>query len=363
MANDLKTLQNALAKKYGDRCLVLGTDSDDEYDLQRVSSGSVNLDLALGGGIPVGRIIEYYGKESVGKTTMALIAMREFQKAFPDKYVSFIDIEHALQKELPIELGLDMNKLTLTKDLTGEETFDLIEALALSDLYSCICVDSVAALLPTSEQENNMDQQSMGLQARLITKGLRKITPILDAHNVTLIFLNQLRDQIGGFSAYGTPTNTTGGKGLKFFCSVRVEFKKGEPIKDPVTKDDVGHIVNSKCVKNKTALPNKVSSFTLLYGHGIDKVIEVADYLVLVNLLSKGGAWFSFKDSEGNVIKDNKGTDLKFQGKDKVVDYLRENEDFFEYLLDDLENGVATTIEDIINFFNSKDNTSEPNND
>ena len=356
MSNDLKSLQVSLAKKYGDHCLVLGTESDDEYNLERVTSGSINLDLALGGGIPEGRIIEYYGKESVGKTTMALIAMKEFQKAFPDKYVSFIDIEHALQKDLPVDLGLDMTKLTLTKDLTGEETFDLIEALAMSDLYSCICVDSVAALLPVSEQENNMDQQSMGLQARLITKGLRKITPILDAHKVTVIFLNQLRDQIGGFSAYGTPTNTTGGKGLKFFCSVRVEFKKGEPIKDPITKDDIGHIINARCVKNKTALPNKVASFALMYGSGIDKTIELTDYLILVNLLSKGGAWFSFKDEEGNVLKDNNGNDLKFQGKDKVTEYLRNNEDFYNFLVEDLENGVATTINDVKNFFTSKGN-------
>lgn len=353
MNAEFKSLQKELTKQFGDQAFTLGIDGDDLYQVQTVSSGSVNLDLALGTGLPVGRIVEYYGSESVGKTTMALLAMKEFQKRFPEKYVGFIDIESALDITLLKNLDIDMNKISLSKGLTGEQAFDLIESLIISNLFSIICVDSVTALIPLSEQENGMDQQTIGLQARLLSKGLKKISPLADKYGVTILFLNQLREKIGTFSAYGTPTTTSGGRALRFYSTIRLEFKKGEPIKDPNdSKKDIGHIINARCVKNKIARPNKQATFPLVYAQGVDKIAELADYMILTSLVTKGGAWLSIKKDDQFVKRwiDGHDFEMKWQGKQSLIDYLKQDESLAAILLQSIEEESVFTVDDLINF-------------
>lgn len=357
MNAELKSLQKELVKQFGDQAFSLGADSDELYQVQTVSSGSVNLDLALGAGLPVGRIVEYYGSESVGKTTMALLALKEFQQRFPEKYVGFIDIESALDISLLKSLDLDMDRISLSKGLTGEQTFDLIESLIVSDLFSVICVDSVTALVPLSEQENGMDQQTIGLQARLLSKGLKKVSPLADKYNTTIIFLNQLREKIGTFSAYGTPTTTSGGRALRFYSTIRLEFKKGEPIKDPNdSKSDIGHMINARCVKNKISRPNKQAAFPLIYAQGVDKIAELADYMILTGLVSKGGAWLSIKKDD-QVIKRNIGDteiDMKWQGKQNLIEYLRQDTAFANLVIRSIETESIFTVDDFIAFNNEE---------
>lgn len=353
MDAELKSLQKELVKQFGDQAFTLGVDGDALYQVQTVSSGSVNLDLALGTGLPVGRIVEYYGSESVGKTTMALLALKEFQQRFPDKYVGFVDIESALDIALLKSLDLDMDRISLSKGLTGEQAFDLIESLIVSNLFSIICVDSVTALIPLSEQENGMDQQTIGLQARLLSKGLKKISPLADKYGTTILFLNQLREKIGTFSAYGTPTTTSGGRALRFYSTIRLEFKKGEPIKDPEdSKKDIGHIINARCVKNKISRPNKQATFPLVYAQGVDKIAELADYMILTGIVSKGGAWLSVKKDD-QVIKrwfNGQEIDMKWQGKQNLIEYLRNDESLSDILMQSIESETIFTVDDLIAF-------------
>ena len=353
---EIKALQKELLKNFGDNAFVLGSEADEDYAVETVSSGSLNLDLALGTGIPVGRIVEMYGNESVGKTTLAILIMREFQRRFPDKFVGFFDIESALNIALLDSLGIDRDKIYLSKTLTGEQTFDIIESIISSGMFSCLVVDSVSALIPISEQEASMEQGSIGLQARLISKGLKKIVPLADKYGTTVIFLNQLREKVGTFSAYGTPTTTSGGRALKFYSSVRIELKKGEPIKDPNdSKKDIGHMVNAKIVKNKVSTPNRVASFPLIYGFGVDKIEEIADYMILTGLVSKGGAWISMKDRDGNLVKrklNDETIELKWQGKSAFVEYLRQDEGLTTLILNSIECEQALTIDDVISWIN-----------
>lgn len=353
--SEIKALQKELLKNFGDNAFVLGSEADEDYAVETVSSGSLNLDLALGTGIPVGRIVEMYGNESVGKTTLAILAMREFQKRYTDKFVGFFDIESALNISMLDSLGIDRDRIYLSKTLTGEQTFDMIESIISSGMFSCLVVDSVSALIPISEQEASMEQGSIGLQARLISKGLKKIVPLADKYDTTVIFLNQLREKVGTFSAYGTPTTTSGGRALKFYSSQRIELKKGEPIKDPNdSKKDIGHIVNAKIIKNKVATPNKVASFPLIYGIGVDKVEEVADYMILTNIVSKGGAWISLKNN-GDIAKrklNNEEIELKWQGKAAFVDYLRQDEELTTLILNSIESEEVLTAEDVVLWIN-----------
>ena len=347
---ELKSLQKELEKKFGSNAFLLGSEAEEDYTVSTVSSGSLNLDLALGTGIPVGRVVEIYGNESVGKTTLTLLMLAEFQKRYPEKMVAFFDIESALNIKLLDGLGIERAKIYLSKGLTGEQTFDVMESIIASGMFSCIAVDSVSALIPVSEQEASMEQGSIGLQARLISKGLKKIVPLADRHDTTVIFLNQVREKVGTFSAYGTPTTTSGGRALRFYSSVRIELKKGEPIKDPNdSKKDIGHMVNAKIVKNKVADPGKVASFPLLYGRGVDKIEETADYMILTSLVTKGGAWLSMKHN-GELLKrtiDGEIVELKWQGKQAFVDYLRKDEDLTLLIMNSIENEQVLTIEDV----------------
>lgn len=352
---EIKALQRELEKKFGSSAFLFGSEAEEDYTVETVSSGSLNLDLALGTGVPVGRIVEIYGNESVGKTTLTLLILAEFQKRYQDKLVAFFDIESALNIRLVDALGIERARISLSKGLTGEQTFDVMESIIVSDMFSCIAVDSVSALIPISEQEASMEQGSIGLQARLISKGLKKIVPLADKHKTTIIFLNQLREKVGTFSAYGTPTTTSGGRALKFYSSVRIELKKGEPIKDPNdSKKDIGHIVNAKVVKNKVADPGKVASFPLLYGRGVDKIEEIADYMILTGLVTKGGAWLSMKHN-GEVMKrtlEGKVIELKWQGKQAFIDYLKKDENLAILISNSIECEEALDIAAIASWIN-----------
>lgn len=349
--NSIDSILKDIAKQYGEGTVMVLAESDD-YNVQRVSSGSMNLDMALGGGFPVGRTLELYGPESGGKTTVAMLHAAEMQKAFPDKYVLFLDLEGTLDRNLALSYGIDDRKLLVSQPMSGEEAFNIAESFIRSGTVSLVILDSVSALLPEAEDKAAMEQQSIGLQARLMSKALRKITPICTQTNSTFLFVNQIREKVGVM--YGNPEVTSGGRGLPFYASVRIHIRAGEKIPDPVNKDEtMGHIVNVRVVKNKTARPFKVAAFPLFYGVGVDRVAEIADIAVVANIVERAGSWIRIKGEDGkplvrkvNVMRESGEelieTPINFQGKEKFVQYLREDPAFYELLKKAVFGGTVT---------------------
>ena len=322
MANDkadklkaLKLTLDKLDKTYGKGTVMKMGDSPDE-NVEAISSGSLGLDMALGvGGYPKGRVIEIYGPESSGKTTLTLHAIAECQKK--GGIAAFIDAEHAFDRFYAENLGVDIENLIISQPDHGEQALEIADNLIRSGAIDMVIIDSVAALTPKSEIEGEMGDSKMGLHARLMSQALRKLTASISKTNCTVIFINQLREKIG--IMFGNPETTTGGNALKFYASIRLDIRRSTQIK---SSDGVvmGNKTRVKIVKNKVAPPFKLAEFDIMYGEGISKVGEIIDLAVEAEIINKSGSWFSYD-----------GTKLG-QGRDAVKSLLKDNPDLMETL-------------------------------
>ena len=280
-------------------------------DIQVIPTGCLDLDVALGvGGLPRGRVIEIYGPESSGKTTVALHVVAEAQRA--GGVAAFIDAEHALDPVYAKKLGVDIDQLYVSQPDTGEQALEICEALVRSGAIDVVVIDSVAALVPKAEIDGEMGDSFVGLQARLMSQALRKLTGIVNKTNCTCIFINQLREKVGVM--YGNPETTPGGRALKFYASVRIDIRRGEQLKDG--SNVVGNRTKAKVVKNKVAPPFRVAEFDILYGEGISKEGSLLDAAVSLDIIHKSGAWFSYGDQRIG------------QGRENTRKYLKENPEF-----------------------------------
>ncbi len=306
-------LDNALKqieKDFGKGAIMRLGEAADRMNVEVISSGSLAIDIAVGvGGFPRGRVIEIYGPESSGKTTVALHAVAEAQKQ--GGIAAFIDAEHAMDPVYARNLGVDINNLLISQPDNGEQALEITEALVRSGAVDIVVVDSVAALVPKAEIEGEMGDAHVGLQARLMSKALRKLTGIISKSKTVVIFINQLREKVGVM--FGNPETTTGGRALKFYSSVRLDVRKGELIK--ANNENVGARTKVKVVKNKVAPPFKTAEFDLMYGEGISREGSLIDMGTAFEILDKSGTWYSYQ-----------GTRLG-QGKENVKAYLKEHAD------------------------------------
>ena len=308
----VKEAMASITKGFGDG-LIMKLGERSSMKVEAIPTGSINLDEALGiGGVPKGRIIEVYGAESSGKTTLSLHIIAECQKQ--GGIVAFIDAEHALDPVYAKALGVDVDELLISQPDYGEQALEIADTLVRSGAIDLIVIDSVAALVPKAEIDGEMADQQMGLQARLMSKGLRKLTGSLNKYKTTMIFINQVREKIG--VTYGSPITTTGGKALKFYASVRMEVKRLGAVKQG--EAIIGSETQVKVTKNKVAPPFKEAEFEIMYGKGISKVGEIIDAAIDRDIISKAGSWFSFNEQSLG------------QGKEKVRAELETNAELLE---------------------------------
>ena len=312
----MKALENALAqlnKTYGKGSVMKFSDVAADSNLQVISTGCLDLDMALGvGGLPRGRVVEIYGPESSGKTTVALHCVAEAQKN--GGVAAFIDAEHALDPVYAKKLGVNIDELYISQPDTGEQALEICEALVRSGAVDIVVIDSVAALVPRAEIEGDMGDSFVGLQARLMSQALRKLTGVISKTNAVAIFINQLREKVGVM--YGNPETTTGGNALKFYASVRLDVRRGEPLKNGA--EIIGNRTKVKVVKNKVAPPFKVAEFDIIYGEGISKFGSLLDIAVERDIIHKSGAWFSSQDQRIG------------QGRENARQYLRDHPELAE---------------------------------
>ena len=288
-------------------------------NIEHISTGSLSLDIALGiGGLPRGRIVEIYGPESSGKTTLSLHCIAEGQKNGGN--VAFIDVEHALDPTYAAALGVDVDSLLVSQPDTGEDALEIAEALIRSGAIDVIVIDSVAALVPKAEIEGEMGDSHVGLQARLMSQALRKLTAVISKSNCVVIFINQLREKVGVM--FGNPETTTGGRALKFYSSIRMDVRRVETLKQG--GEMVGNHTRIKVVKNKVAPPFKQAEFDIMFGKGISKEGDVLDLAASVGIVQKSGAWFAY------------GGDKIGQGRENAKAYLREHPE----IMDEIEHKV-----------------------
>lgn len=307
---------SSIEKQFGKGAIMrLGTAENAQKQISTTSTGCMSLDAALGtGGVPKGRIVEIYGPESSGKTTLTLHVVAEAQKN--GGVAAFVDAEHALDTSYAKRIGVNLEELLVSQPDTGEQALEIVDMLVRSDAVDVIVVDSVAALTPKAEIEGDMGDHHVGLQARLMSQALRKLTGSVAKSNCTVIFINQIRMKIGVM--FGNPETTTGGNALKFYSSVRLDIRRIAAIKQ--SDEVVGNRVRVKVVKNKVAAPFKEAEFDVMFGTGISKVGDVLDLAVQHSLVQKTGAWFSYKDQRLG------------QGREKVKDFLSENTAIFTEL-------------------------------
>lgn len=308
----LKLTLDKLDKAYGKGAVMRLGDSK-VVDVETISTGSITLDAALGiGGLPTGRVVEIYGPESSGKTTLTLHAIAEAQKK--GGIAAFIDAEHAFDKTYAKKLGVNVEELLIAQPDDGEQALDIAEHLIRSGAIDICVIDSVAALVPRSELEGDMGDSKMGLQARLMSQAMRKLTGAINKTGCCCIFINQLRDKIGVM--FGNPETTTGGNALKFYSSVRLDIRRIGAIKDK--EDILGNRTRVKVVKNKMAPPFRKAEFDIMYGEGISKLGEIIDLGVDLDILNKSGSWYSYGDTKLG------------QGRESVKDLLRDNPELAE---------------------------------
>ncbi len=296
-----------ITKQFGDGSIMKLGDAYKSTHVEVIPSGALSLDLALGGGYPKGRVIEIYGPESSGKTTLTLHAIAEIQRA--GGTAAFIDAEHALDPAYAKRVGVDTENLLIAQPDNGEQALEIVETLVRSSAVDLVVVDSVAALVPQAEIDGDMGDSHMGLQARLMSQALRKLTGIISKSKTTVIFINQIRMKIGVM--FGNPETTTGGNALKFYASVRLDIRRTGQIK--IGEEVVGNRTKVKVVKNKIAPPFRTAEFDIMYNEGISKTGDVLDLAVLHNIVGKAGAWFDYNDAKIG------------QGREASKIYLKEN--------------------------------------
>ncbi len=319
----LKLTLDKMDKTYG-KGTVMKMSDQAISDVDAIPSGSLGLDVALGvGGYPRGRVIEIYGPESSGKTTLTLHAIAEAQKA--GGIAAFIDAEHAFDRFYAENLGIDLENLIISQPDNGEQALEITDNLIRSGAIDIIVIDSVAALTPKSEIEGEMGDSKMGLHARLMSQALRKLTASISKTNCTVIFINQLREKIGVM--FGNPETTTGGNALKFYASVRLDIRRSTQIKD-ANSNVLGNKTKVKVVKNKVAPPFKTAEFDIMYGEGVSKIGEIIDIGVDYEIIKKSGSWFSYEDTKLG------------QGRDAVKAVLKDNPD----LMDELEEKIRAAL-------------------
>lgn len=311
-----------ITKQFGDGAIMkLGESHASDVDL--FSSGALSVDLALGGGFPKGRIIEVYGPESSGKTTLTLHAIAEIQKS--GGTAAFIDAEHALDPQYAKKLGVDTENLFVSQPDNGEQALEICETLVRSNAVDLVVVDSVAALTPQAEIEGEMGDSHMGLQARLMSQALRKLTGIINKSHCTVIFINQIRMKIGVM--FGNPETTTGGNALKFYSSVRVDIRRIGQIKDG--ENIIGNRTKVKIVKNKIAAPFRIAEFDIMYNEGISKTGDAVDLGVQYGIVGKAGAWFDYKDAKIG------------QGREAAKQYLKDNPKVMDEIVKKVKEAAA----------------------
>ncbi|MBQ3495074.1 MAG: recombinase RecA [Clostridia bacterium] len=326
MEDKLKALEKVLheiEKEYGKGAIMKLDQSAANLTIDTISTGCIAVDVALGiGGLPRGRVVEIYGPESSGKTTLALHVIAQTQKT--GGIAAFIDAEHALDPVYASKLGVDLDKLYISQPDCGEQALNIAEMLVESSAIDLIVIDSVAALTPKAEIEGEMDDSAVGMQARLMSKALRKLTPVINKTNTCIIFINQLREKIGVM--FGNPETTTGGKALKFYSSVRIDVRKADAIKDG--SGIIGNRTKIKIVKNKLAPPFKSAECDIIYGKGISQAGCLLDLGVELGLIEKSGSWFSI------------GGEKIAQGREKARDYLETHQD----VADEIERQIRETV-------------------
>ncbi|NLZ71926.1 MAG: recombinase RecA [Clostridiaceae bacterium] len=325
----LKMALGKIEKEMGKGAVMLLGDDEYNLDIDTISTGALSLDLALGvGGLPKGRVIEIFGPESSGKTTVALHVVAEAQK--DGGIAAFVDAEHALDPSYAQKIGVDIDHLIVSQPDNGEEALEVAEALARSGAVDVIVVDSVAALVPRSEIEGEMGDSSMGVQARLMSQALRKLSGVLHKSNTMIIFINQLREKIG--IMFGNPETTTGGRALKFYASVRLDVRRIETLKDG--NEMIGSRTRVKVVKNKVAPPFKEAEFDIIYGEGISKVGCVLDLAADIDIINKSGSWYSYGDTRIG------------QGRENAKKWLQDNPEILEEIDEKVRDYYSTDDDD-----------------
>ena len=342
--NQKKSLELAIKqidKAFGKGTLIRLGDKE-VIPTEAISTGSLGLDLALGvGGLPKGRVIEIYGPESSGKTTLTLHAIAEAQKA--GGVCAFIDAEHALDVGYAKNLGVDTDNLLVSQPDFGEQALEILETVIRRGAVDLVVIDSVAALTPKVEIDGDMDDQQVGVQARLMSKALRKITGLLSKMNCTVIFINQIRMKIG-MTGYGSPETTTGGNALKFYSSVRLDIRRIATLKQG--ENSIGNRAKVKVVKNKVAAPFKQAEFDIMFGEGISKTGELVDYGVKLDIIDKAGAWFSYGDTKIG------------QGRENSKIFLRDNPAIAKEIEDKILNSMGINDAIITGTIESEDDAS-----
>ncbi|PID78280.1 MAG: recombinase RecA [Deltaproteobacteria bacterium] len=335
-ARAIDSAMSQIERQFG-KGSIMRLGSREVIDVPSISSGSIALDRSLGiGGIPRGRVTEIYGAESSGKTTLALHTIAESQQQ--GGVAAFIDAEHALDVSYAKKLGVNCDELLVSQPDTGEQALEIAEMLVRSGAVDILVIDSVAALVPRAEIEGEMGDSHMGLQARLMSQALRKLTATISKTNTALIFINQIRMKIG--VVFGNPETTTGGNALKFYASVRMEVRRAAPIKDG--QELIGNRTRVKIVKNKLAPPFKEAEFDLMYGEGISKVGELLDIGVELELIEKSGAWYSY------------GTNRIGQGRENVKKYFLENPEVYKEVFDKVRSKLGLDTQDKTKVKNSE---------
>ena len=320
---------NQIDRQFGKGAIMRMGDDHISMSDNVISTGCLSLDVALGvGGVPKGRIIEIFGPESSGKTTLTLHVVAEAQKA--GGYAAFIDAEHAMDPEYAKNLGVNLDELLVSQPDSGEQSLEITETLVRSGALDVIVVDSVAALVPRAELEGEMGDSHMGLQARLMSQALRKLTGTVSKSNTTVIFVNQIREKIGVM--FGNPETTPGGRALKFYSSVRMDIRRITSLKDGT--DMVGNRTRVKVVKNKVAPPFKMTEFDIMYGKGISKEGDIIDLAIKGDIVEKMGAWFSYGDMKIG------------QGKENSKKYLLENPDIYEEIIKKVRSFMGLDVDE-----------------